>query len=144
MSPPRPHSTSGSIPCVTAGRTVSWQLFPLVLGDCLALGPAYSRWVPARLSRGEGNCPNQSHSRSRPLKGREPGKHLPLLSSPQLKSTLALGSLQKPQPAPRKLPTSSQCPTTSCTCVARLPSSEETSMKPGGGMKKPYPSAPPT
>lgn len=143
---PTPGVTGVPVP-PWAERPASLQLSPLRLGDWLALGPAYSRWAPARFPReGRYKCPPPPESQpfAGPLKGSEPGKHLPSALYPQLKSTLASGNLQKPQPVLRKLPTSSRCPTTSCTCAARSQSSEETLRKPGGGTKKPYPSVPPT
>ena len=87
--------------------------------------------------------PKQNTSCHRVSEGSDLGQHLLSALRPQLKSTLALESLLKPQPVPKKLPTSSQCPTMCYTCGARLRSFEETSMRPDGGMKKPYPSAPP-
>lgn len=129
----------------TTGVPVSQWAGPLSLGDWLALGPAYSRCAPARLPWGGCKCPQpESQPLAGPVKGSDPGKHLPSALCPQLKSTSASGSLQKPQPVLRKLPTSSRCPTTSSTCAARLLSSGETSTKPGGGTKKPYPSVPRT
>lgn len=127
-----------------AERTVSPCLYPLRPGDWLALGPAYSRWVPASLSWEHVDVSTRVRATGRASEGQRPRTHLPVLSSSQPRSTLASGSLQKPQPVPKKLPTSSPCPTTCCTCAARWPSSVETSMRPGGGTKKPYPSAPPT
>lgn len=85
----------------------------------------------------------QNTSRHRLSEGSDPGQHLFSALPPQLRSTLALESLLKPQPVPKKLPTSSRCPTMCSTCGARLLSFEGTSMRPGDGMKKPYPSAPP-
>ena len=73
---PRPCSQRDSSPIVTEGRA-SLQLFRLRLGDWLALGPADSRWAPARLPWGGCKCPQlESQPFARPQKGSKPVKHL--------------------------------------------------------------------
>lgn len=47
---------------------MSLQPLPLRVGAWLALGPAYSRWAPARLPWGECHVLDQSHSRLQGLR----------------------------------------------------------------------------
>lgn len=103
-------------------------------------GPAGSG--PCQTPMGKYKGPQAEGQRlAGPLMGSGPRQHLLSALSPQLRSTLASGSLRKPQPVLKKLPTSSRCPITSCTCGARWLSSEETWMRLDGGMRRPCPSA---